>query len=121
MYSKLYQFLQSNTTTNCTVPYFPHNDKVCTSQADRDNAFSTHYSRITNQFKDCEDPCDFLLLTLGGQNRKETDTDVSLVYFYFQSRTMVNEESLLYTPLSLFAEIGGYVGLMMGFSLFHIA
>ena len=29
------------------------------------------------------------------------------VYFYFQSKTMINQESLLYTALSLFAEIGG--------------
>ena len=30
-----------------------------------------------------------------------------MIYLYFQSKTIINEESLLYTELSLFAEIGG--------------
>ena len=29
------------------------------------------------------------------------------VYLYFQSKTQMNKESLLYTTLSLFVEIGG--------------
>ena len=60
------------------------------------------------------------------------------VYLYFQSKTQINEESLLYTTLSLFAEIGGseeksiellfydflfegYVGLLLGVAIFHLA
>ena len=34
---------------------------------------------------------------------------------------MFSEELTLYTPLSLFAEIGGYVGLLLGMSLWTFA
>ena len=34
---------------------------------------------------------------------------------------MYSEEKQLYTSLSLFAEIGGYVGLLLGVSLWHFA
>ncbi len=34
---------------------------------------------------------------------------------------MVSEEHQLYTGLSLFAEIGGYVGLLLGVSLWNFA
>ena len=34
---------------------------------------------------------------------------------------MFSEELTLYTPLSLFAEIGGYVGLLLGVSLWNFA
>ena len=76
---------------------------------------------------DCPNPCAFLSVSAGGQNREEfhsnqsqvsdlsagtfssswTSFFSSQVFFYFQSKTMINEESLLYTALSLFAEIGG--------------
>lgn len=72
---------------------------------------------------DCPNPCAFLAVTAGGQNREQFHNNQSQVtwvlcllffrlssfqvYFYFQSKTMINKESLLYTALSLFAEIGG--------------
>ena len=34
---------------------------------------------------------------------------------------MFSEELILYTPLSLFAEIGGYVGLLLGVSIWNFA
>ena len=38
---------------------------------------------------------------------------------YFDARTMISEELALYTSLSLFAEIGGYVGLLLGVSIWN--
>ena len=40
---------------------------------------------------------------------------------YYAPSVTQNEEHLLYTPLNLFAEVGGYVGLILGYSLFHVA
>ena len=40
---------------------------------------------------------------------------------YFDARTMLSEELILYTNLSLFAEIGGYVGLLLGVSIWNFA
>ena len=41
--------------------------------------------------------------------------------FYFRRSVKVTKEFYLYTGLSLAAEIGGYVGLLMGFSVFSVA
>ena len=38
---------------------------------------------------------------------------------YFDARTKLSEELILYTNLSLFAEIGGYVGLLLGVSIWN--
>jgi hypothetical protein len=43
------------------------------------------------------------------------------ITLYFQPRVMRSEEHHLYTVLSLLAEIGGYVGLLLGYSLLHAA
>ena len=49
------------------------------------------------------------------------DRDYGQLYLYFAPRTMLSEELQLYTSLSLMAEIGGYVGLLLGVSLWHFA
>ena len=41
--------------------------------------------------------------------------------FYFRRSVKVTQEFVLYTVLSLVAEVGGYVGLLLGFSVFNIA
>ena len=38
---------------------------------------------------------------------------------YFDARIMLSEELTLYTSLTLFAEIGGYVGLLLGVSIWN--
>ena len=53
--------------------------------------------------------------------QKKEERDYGQLYLYFASRTMVSEELTLYTPLSLFAEIGGYVGLLLGVSIWNFA
>ena len=49
------------------------------------------------------------------------ERDYGQLYLYFAPRTMYSEELELYTSLSLMAEIGGYVGLLLGVSLWHFA
>ena len=48
------------------------------------------------------------------------ERDYGQLYLYFAPRTMFSEELELYTSLSLMAEIGGYVGLLLGASLVNI-
>ena len=43
------------------------------------------------------------------------------MYIYYPSKVTQSIEHPLYTVLNLFAEIGGYVGLILGYSLFHLA
>ncbi len=51
----------------------------------------------------------------------QTTSDTALAYFYFAPKIVVSEEHYFYTTLSLMAEIGGYLGLLLGVSIFHFA
>ena len=68
-------------------------------------------------------PCEYLLVTLGGKNlrlRKGEDHYHGSAYFYFPQRVMLSREHHFYSFLSMVAEVGGYVGLILGVSLFHL-
>ena len=45
---------------------------------------------------------------------------VGEVILYFRRDVKISVEYYLYSPLSMMAEIGGYVGLLMGVSLFKV-
>lgn len=50
-------------------------------------------------------------------NNNETLT----LLLYFPQKMLVNKKHYLYTLLTLLAEIGGYMGLLLGYSLFNVA
>ena len=43
------------------------------------------------------------------------------INFYFEKRVLMSEENYFYTGLSLLAEIGGYLGLLLGVSFLNFA
>merc|ERR1719385_225806 len=47
--------------------------------------------------------------------------DKGLMYFYFAPRIMLSKENYLYSFLTLAAEIGGYVGVLLGISFLHLS
>ncbi len=68
----------------------------------------------------CNAPCATLSLVLGMPfYSRETDGDSS-VKLYFKSATKVRKSVYAYTELSLLAEFGGYLGLLMGVSLLDL-
>ena len=72
------------------------------------------------QFNDCPVPCHSLLEKLGAKIFKiDEKSKIGTWIFYFSARTMVSDQLELYTSLSLIAEIGGYVGLILGASLWN--
>ena len=52
--------------------------------------------------------------------RNEEDRDVGAAIFYFRRDIKYTKEYYLYSLLSMVAEIGGYVGLLLGVSLFKL-
>ena len=61
-------------------------------------------------------------MTVSGKNyKKHSKNDTGLLYFYFAQRVPLSKEHYFYLFLSLLAEIGGYVGLLLGYSLFNLA
>ena len=98
--------------------------KVCTSsQANK------WIKSLNNLGRDCPKPCEFMMINVGSKNvvdnydesENGTLSKYALQYLYFATRIIVSEEHDLYTFLSLAAEIGGYVGLLLGVSFFHLA
>ena len=43
------------------------------------------------------------------------------INFYFEKRVLLSEEHYFYTGFSLLAEIGGYLGLLLGVSFLNFA
>ena len=51
----------------------------------------------------------------------QTEDNKGLIYFYLSKRVVVSEEHHFYSVLSLLAEIGGYLGLLLGVSFLNFA
>ena len=125
IYGMLNRFMRENTEDDCRAPFVrSDNDTICKKPKDIATAFWIAWNRVTNQKKDCLIPCHSLTVNLGAKNyvKKTVDEqDYALLYLYYAPRVTKNIEHKLYTILSLFAEIGGYVGLILGYSLFNVA
>ncbi len=62
-----------------------------------------------------------MTVTLSGKNVRSASSSEGRAYLYFPPRILVNKEDYFYSFLSTVAEIGGYVGLLMGISFLHLA
>ena len=122
MYSKLAGWMKNETEDGCTVPWILDDKKICTKDADINKAFWIYWNRVTNQRKDCLSPCNQLLIDVGSKDidRKPLNNNqTSQLLLYFPPRVLRSNENYLYTILTLLAEIGGYMGLLLGYSLFN--
>ena len=72
--------------------------------------------------KQCPPPCNTIDFTFGYPSIYKTKNNAtSRITLYFDTSVSVRESRLAYPGSSLFAEIGGYSGLLLGFSLFDFA
>ena len=114
--------MKDGTEDECTVPWVLNNSNICSRPDDAVKAFWIGWNRITNQKEDCLIPCHTLQLFVSGRNSENSSsTDEAQVYLYFAPRIVKTEELYLYSFLSLIAEIGGYVGILLGYSFFQVA
>ena len=73
---------------------------------------------VSFQMKDCKKPCHSLEISLIG-DKTELFNHTRLI-LYFKSVVTRSSEKYLYTWRNLFAEIGGYVGIFLGFSFLSL-
>ncbi|CAB4057138.1 unnamed protein product [Lepeophtheirus salmonis] len=96
--------------------------KICDDFPNINKTFWIAWNRITNQEKDCPNPCDFFLINIGDKNFLRLENpNISYSSYYFASKVTLNEEHYLYSGLVLFAEIGGYTGLLLGLSFLNLS
>ena len=68
----------------------------------------------------CITTCNLLDISIEGDPKPNSlNTTVSKIYF--EKWVKRHEEKVLVTPLGLMAEVGGYVGLLLGYSLLNLA
>ena len=85
---------------------------------------SVIYSSSGGKYKEyCPLPCVNMQVRFAGMDSttdysNENDTYVK---FYIKGQIQVRESHLSYTEVSLLAELGGYIGLIIGVSLMDIA
>ena len=130
IYEKLTKRMIDETEENCTVPWFPSrfskdligNHKVCSEENDVNKTFWIYWDRITNQENDCNRPCKTMVLNIGGKNYVQNENQSQGVgLFYFSMTSTKTEELYLYSFSSLIADIGGYLGMLLGFSFLDFA
>ena len=124
IYEMLARVMLDNTADKCTVPYIRDDSNICSNPSDINTTFWIAWTRVTNQQKDCNIPCHAAMVSLGAKNYQNQTMDkqnYALLYLYYAPSVSQSTEHFLYTSTVLFAEIGGYVGLLLGFSFFELA
>ena len=123
MYSSLVHLMQSSTEDNCTVPWVLDNSNICTKEKDIDASFRIWYNHATNQKRDCAPPCSTMVVELGAKNNvcHEKNPGKTQISIYFSPYVMKITEKYLYSPLGMLADVGGYIGLLLGYSFLHLA
>ena len=114
-YKKYEREIRSATSDRCTIPWALNNTHICTSEENVQSALKALDSIVMERFH-CPKSClSMPLLVTGGVIEGPADK-VSLKLRFSPWVSVSNEENL-YTFLSMIAEIGGYVGLLCGYSM----
>ena len=104
----------------CTTPFGLELDNICTEQNKSLEALEMFKDMLWNQKKTrCPYPCNFLINRITTTKyRDETSNDK--IMLTFDEYIKVTTSNYGYTELELLAELGGYVGLFLGISVFDL-
>ena len=122
IYSKLREIMTKD--VGCTIPWLPDQSNICINPEDRTKAFNLYQKNRRNQNDICPKSCKFTNMYFGPPVtglQNEDEQNVARAIFYFRRDIKTTTEYFLYSILSMIAEIGGYVGLLLGVSLFKLA
>ena len=111
----------------CTTPFGLELDNICNEK----NKSSEAYRLFRDVFlgtdmqvaKECPYPCQFLMnriTTNYNYNYKEENDTENAIHLVFDKYIKVTTSTYGYTELELLAELGGYVGLFLGLSVFDL-
>ena len=121
VYDMLARDMRDATEDHCTVPYIKDATTICTKGKDVNIASTIATNLLINGEHVCNHPCRSVTVNLGGKNYQNVSMeqqDFAVLDLYFLPLATQNNEKEMYTLLNLWSEIGGYVGLLLGYSLF---
>ena len=118
IYNKV-QAIQETTLTNCTVPWAKNNTNICSDPNDARRALSMAEYITSVGTRDCPNWCQSMPMKFSGGPTKGGFS--SSLTFHFQPLIPTSTEKYLYTFLNFFAEVGGYTGIIFGYSLLTFA
>ena len=103
----------------CTSPFGLELDSICSEKNKSLEAYLLFNEVLYNDFeiKECPYPCNFLMnwITTTSYNNKSR-----IIQLTFDKYIKVTTSTYGYTELELLAELGGYVGLFLGLSVFDL-
>ena len=121
VYNMLSRDMRENTEDGCTVPYVKDADNICTKEKDILMTSEIVRNIIKHGAHSCNVPCHSVAVDLGAKNYQNLTIarqPFAVLELYLLPTAIQTTEKLLYTRFRLLAEIGGYIGLLCGYSLF---
>ena len=103
----------------CSVPWQANKSEICKDLSQAKIARDVYEKNRRNQEDICQDSCQLTNVYLG-PTVEELQTSSTKVIFYFRRDIKLSTEYIVYQELSLLAESGGIVGLILGVSVLHI-
>ena len=109
----------------CSAIYFTaQENKTCNfkdlSKEQQKQYETIYYPSRKKAFEVCKLPCSSMSIYLGFPIISDNNPDRAYVKLYFKDNINVRRNMRAYSEISLFAELGGYVGLLLGFSLLDL-
>lgn len=119
MYQKLGNI--SIKEVGCTVPWLIDRSMICNQQTKAKKAFEVYQKNRRNQDDICLTPCHFSNMYFSPQVTGDYKEGLGWAVFYFRRDVKTTREYYLYSFSTMAAEIGAYVGLLLGASLLNLA
>ena len=93
-------------------------DNICTDQDKSNRAKNFYIEQWYNRYtiKQCPYPCKFTKINMGSKSKNEEPH----MFFQFEKFIRTTKARYAYQGLEFLAEFGGYVGLFLGISVFHL-
>jgi hypothetical protein len=106
----------------CTTSFGLEMDNICTEKNKSLEAallFDEIMSNV-NEVEECPYPCHFLITRMTTIEYKDKKSNDTSIWLKFDKYIKVISSNYSYTGLELLAELGGYVGLLLGLSVFDL-
>ena len=107
---------ESMEKVGCTWPFLKNKTRICTEKDAAKKA--QEIAKMGWKIPICPSPCKYLkVLDIPGRQGTGSKTNIR---FYFPESIKIHKAYYVYDELSLIAEIGGYVGLFLGWTIYQI-